>query len=392
MSKSGSKSLLDMSQDMSLLQEFGLKKNSLSRVNSFHRTRHNTMGSGLINPDTLDIPAVDEINEASVSLHLADYNTDPFLLEDRVLIYLAKHMLDSYGLIERFNVNVSRLRSFLIAVCNGYRKNSFHNFKHAWGTMHLVYQILRNGADDHLTSLDILSVLIAAICHDLDHPGNNNAFEVATRSALAITYSDDAVLERHHCRTALNLLSDPKHDFVDSMSLSDKAGMRYTIINSIMATDMSQHFVLLRELRDHNLKQEPFLKENIEERTNLTRIMLHCADIGAQTQTQALALNWAERCLDEFASQGAKEEELKLELTPFMQGLDDRLTRMQLQLDFVEGIVVPLWTALASSFPNLEFAAVQAVASKCFYAEQVSTIIEGRKELDAELGIDVIEE
>jgi hypothetical protein len=32
-----------------------------------------------------------------------------------------------------------------------------------------------------LEPLDRLAVLIAALCHDVDHPGHNNAFEVRPR-------------------------------------------------------------------------------------------------------------------------------------------------------------------------------------------------------------------
>lgn len=59
-------------------------------------------------------------------------------------------------------------------------------------------------------------------------------------------------------------------------------------------------------------------------------------------------------------------------------GLDDELTRMKLQVDFVGGIVAPLWSALAGCFPSLGYAATQAINAKNFYAEQVVIITEMR--------------
>ncbi len=38
-------------------------------------------------------------------------------------------------------------------------------------------------------------MLIASVCHDLDHPGVNNKFLVATNSELALLYNDRSVLE-----------------------------------------------------------------------------------------------------------------------------------------------------------------------------------------------------
>jgi cAMP-specific phosphodiesterase 4 len=43
--------------------------------------------------------------------------------------------------------------------------------------------------------------IIASAVHDVDHPGNNNPFEVATQSRLAILYNDKSVLENHHIAT-----------------------------------------------------------------------------------------------------------------------------------------------------------------------------------------------
>ena len=135
------------------------------------------------------------------------------------------------------------------------------------------------------------------------------------------------------------------------------------------------------QLSLHSSRQIPFVKKDGEERIILARLILHCADIGAQTQSKELALKWTERCLDEFASQGAKEKSLNLELTPFMQGLDNELTRMQLQVGFVGGIVVPLWSALAGCFQNLEFAANQAVNNKLYYSDQVNNLMASRSNL-----------
>lgn len=40
----------------------------------------------------------------------------------------------------------------------------------------------------HLTDLEKLSAILAAVCHDLDHPGVNQSFLVATNSHLASLY------------------------------------------------------------------------------------------------------------------------------------------------------------------------------------------------------------
>ena len=42
---------------------------------------------------------------------------------------------------------------------------------------------------EHLTPFEKLGAILAAVCHDLDHPGVNQAFLVATDNHLASLYN-----------------------------------------------------------------------------------------------------------------------------------------------------------------------------------------------------------
>ena len=61
-------------------------------------------------------------------------------------------------------------------------------------------------AGDIFSQLDILALLIAALCHDVDHSGKTNAFEVSSASEIAIVYHDNAVLENHHAATTFKVM------------------------------------------------------------------------------------------------------------------------------------------------------------------------------------------
>ena len=105
-------------------------------------------------------------------LLINNWNFDPFIVEDDELQRLLLHMLYEYEIDEILRVEKATTVAFLDAVRGNYRNNSFHNFKHAFGVMHISYMILKNGAAKYLTKLEILGVLLAAYCHDIDHPGN----------------------------------------------------------------------------------------------------------------------------------------------------------------------------------------------------------------------------
>lgn len=58
------------------------------------------------------------------------------------------------------------------------------------------------------------------------HHSHNNAFEVNSRSELALVHSDDAVLERHHAHIAFSLLWKEENAIFSSLSREDQAAVR----------------------------------------------------------------------------------------------------------------------------------------------------------------------
>jgi hypothetical protein len=74
----------------------------------------------------------------------------------------------------------------------------YHNFNHGTDVLLQVAQYaLVFGAAELLTPLDVLGLGVAALGHDVSHPGLNNAFQVNSASELALRYADVAVLEAH---------------------------------------------------------------------------------------------------------------------------------------------------------------------------------------------------
>ncbi len=50
--------------------------------------------------------------------------------------------------------------------------------------------VTRAKASEYLNSIEILALFFAALLHDVDHPGLNNAFQIQTLSELALRYND----------------------------------------------------------------------------------------------------------------------------------------------------------------------------------------------------------
>jgi hypothetical protein len=112
--------------------------------------------------------------------------------------------------------------------------------------------------------LDVLGLLVACLCHDIDHPGNTNAFEVNVGSRLALKYNDVSVLENHHASTAFSLLQDPKFNIFVNVSAKEYPGLRKRMIKGILATDMVGHFehmksmdIYLAQAKAYTLSRRP---------------------------------------------------------------------------------------------------------------------------------------
>jgi dual 3',5'-cyclic-AMP and -GMP phosphodiesterase 11 len=115
-------------------------------------------------------------------------------------IYIAVTvMFRVFGFLEKFRITNDKFTTFLTHVASHYRPNPFHNFQHAVQVMHAMYTMIRRECSVYFTPLDIFTMLVAALCHgtltqsssstltvltlldvllDIDHPGNNNDFEV----------------------------------------------------------------------------------------------------------------------------------------------------------------------------------------------------------------------
>lgn len=84
--------------------------------------------------------------------------------------------------------------------------------------MHSVYLLLASTqADELFSEQEILALLIAALCHDIEHTGRTNLFEINKESNLAITYNDKSVLENHHAAMTFKILQSERSNIFSNI-------------------------------------------------------------------------------------------------------------------------------------------------------------------------------
>jgi hypothetical protein len=89
--------------------------------------------------------------------------------------------------------------------------------------------------------LEILSLLIACICHDVDHRGTTNTFQIKTQSSLAKLYST-STMEQHHFNQTIMILHNNTNNILLNLTPNEYSIAIDLIEKAILATDLSVHF------------------------------------------------------------------------------------------------------------------------------------------------------
>jgi hypothetical protein len=204
------------------------------------------------------------------------------------------------------------MRALLISLRSAYHsRNAYHNFAHAVDVLQACYSFLTTlglapplatltnpsfrgrwtrsahlseaGAiGDLVRPMDVLALLVAAIGHDVGHPGLSNAYMVNARTPAAQVYNDKSVLENFHSVTLARML---KLHGLGHLLESDNGNtdFRQVLLASVLATDMSRHFPFVGKLTDlgARLSNNGYRSTNVrEDRLLLCSGFMKCADIS----------------------------------------------------------------------------------------------------------------
>eukprot|EP00761_Pharyngomonas_kirbyi_P006610 gb/GECH01006618.1/.p1 GENE.gb/GECH01006618.1/~~gb/GECH01006618.1/.p1 ORF type:complete len:585 (+),score=113.97 gb/GECH01006618.1/:1-1755(+) len=301
--------------------------------------------------------------------HVDEWNFDLFTLDSLTeggsLFVTGYTLFVKYGLLDKFSIDEETLIAFLREIQGGYHPNPYHNSMHAADvTQVLHYIIFKGGLIDYMTDEDVLAALIAAMVHDYDHPGLNNAFQVNSQSYLATLYNDRAILENHHCAMAFELMRSKQFNILAGLTNEQRKDVRETIIQMILATDMAQHAQILGKFRSRIEEVDFSAKEDVR---IALQIAIKCADVSNPARPQELYRKWAVRVCDEFYKQGDKERELGLPMSPFMDRTKPALAKGQTA--FINYIVQPMFESFASFLPEMSFTDPHIEATKDFWNE-----------------------
>ena len=247
------------------------------------------------------------------------------------------------------NIDQDKLWRYVCELSARYHPRPFHSFRHAvdvlLATSSLMRMVLRDKADAFRDPIVVGALLIAALMHDVEHPGCMNSLLVATSHPLAAE-SATSVLERHHAAVGLALLERPQLDFLCNLPAAERTRFVELVRDAVLATDVTSTVPLSKDFR--TLLEAGGTPTSAQVMT----MVIKAADISNPTRSLAVYQQWIEGVMDEFFVQGDLERDKGLPLS--MNCDRESVVVAKAQVGFISFLVAPLFGALATYAPALQ--------------------------------------
>mmetsp|Transcript_25800 Transcript_25800/g.33823 ORF Transcript_25800/g.33823 Transcript_25800/m.33823 type:complete len:600 (+) Transcript_25800:58-1857(+) len=265
------------------------------------------------------------------------------LTELGALVILGEAIFEELALLDELGCDKRKFRTYLVEVQTMYRKVPYHSALHAADVCQAVFYFLSHGGLS--TDLEVdhtFAVLLAALVHDVGHPGRNNKFLVETQNSLALTYNDRSPLENMHAATAFRLLSKPENNFIAHLEPIRMKSIRLNMIEMILATDNDHHSSLMAEVDEYLHHPEKDMSLISNARLLKLQVALHAADLSNPAKSWEIYMLWTGRVIEEFYLQGDNERELGIPIS-FAFDRENPVPKPKFQQGFINYIVKPLY-------------------------------------------------
>uniref|UniRef100_A0A452EXF5 Phosphodiesterase n=1 Tax=Capra hircus TaxID=9925 RepID=A0A452EXF5_CAPHI len=287
---------------------------------------------------------------AAIDSNFASFTYTPRSLPEDDTSMAILSMLQDMNFINNYKIDCPTLARFCLMVKKGYRDPPYHNWMHAFSVSHFCYLLYKNlELTNYLEDMEIFALFISCMCHDLDHRGTNNSFQVASKSVLAALYSSEgSVMERHHFAQAIAILNTHGCNIFDHFSRKDYQRMLDLMRDIILATDLAHHLRIFKDLQ--KMAEVGYDRTNKQHHSLLLCLLMTSCDLSDQTKGWKTTRKIAELIYKEFFSQGDLEKAMGNRPMEMMDR--EKAYIPELQISFMEHIAMPIYKLLQDLFPK----------------------------------------
>uniref|UniRef100_A0AAX7VDD9 Phosphodiesterase n=1 Tax=Astatotilapia calliptera TaxID=8154 RepID=A0AAX7VDD9_ASTCA len=283
------------------------------------------------------VSGIDPVNE--IDPCFAEFTCTPRSLPDDTTPMCVLSMFEDMGFINTYKIDMHTLARFCLMVKKGYRDPPYHNWMHAFSVSHFCYLLYKNlGLSNYLEDIEILALFVSCMCHDLDHRGTNNSFQVASVRAHTL----------HHFAQAIAILNTHGCNIFEKFSRKDYQRMLDLMRDIILATDLAHHLRIFKDLQ--KMSDDGYNPKSRTHHSLLLCLLMTSCDLSDQTKGWKTTRKIAELIYKEFFSQGDLEKAMGNRPSEMMDR--EKAYIPELQISFMEHIAMPIYKLLSELFPG----------------------------------------
>ncbi|XP_006627296.1 rod cGMP-specific 3',5'-cyclic phosphodiesterase subunit beta [Lepisosteus oculatus] len=220
------------------------------------------------------------------------------------------------GVVKKFQIPQEVLVRFMYSVSKGYRKITYHNWRHGFNVGQTMFTLLTTGKlKRYYTDLEVMAMITAAFLHDIDHRGTNNLYQMKSQNPLAKLHGS-SILERHHLEFGKFLLSEESLNIYQNLNRRQIEHVIHLMDIAIIATDLALYFkkrtmfqkiVDLSKTYENEKEWVDFLSLETTRKEIVMAMMMTACDLSAITKPWEVQSKVALSVAAEFWEQGDLE-------------------------------------------------------------------------------------
>ncbi|XP_072440088.1 rod cGMP-specific 3',5'-cyclic phosphodiesterase subunit beta-like isoform X1 [Chiloscyllium punctatum] len=144
--------------------------------------------------------------------------------------------------VDKFHIPREVLVRFIYSLSKGYRRITYHNWRHGFNVGQTMFTLLMTGKlKRYYTDLETMAMVTAGLCHDIDHRGTNNLYQMKSQHPLAKLHGS-SIMERHHLEFSKTLLADETLNIFQNLNRRQYEHVFHLMDVAIIATDLALYF------------------------------------------------------------------------------------------------------------------------------------------------------
>ncbi|KAF3702126.1 Rod cGMP-specific 3',5'-cyclic phosphodiesterase subunit beta [Channa argus] len=279
------------------------------------------------------------------------------------LVKCGIQMYYEVGVVKKFQVPQEVLVRFMYSVSKGYRKITYHNWRHGFNVGQTMFTLLTTGMlKRYYTDLEVMAMITAGFLHDIDHRGTNNLYQVKSGNPLAKLHGS-SVLERHHLEFGKFLLTNESLNIYQNLNRRQMDHVIHLTDIAIIATDLALYFkkrTMFQKIVDlsHTYEDEKkwvdFMSLETTRKEIVMAMMMTACDLSAITKPWEVQSKVALSVAAEFWEQGDLERTV-LEQQPIpMMDRTKAAELPKLQCGFIDFVCTFVYKEFSRFHPQIQ--------------------------------------